>query len=65
MDLKEIETAISQLPPAKVAELAAWFEAFHTELWDQQLEHDLKTGRLDSLLQEAEQDVASGRCDPL
>ncbi len=65
MDVKEIEIAIAQLPPAKVAELAEWFEEFHAQLWDKQLEQDLKAGRLDSLLMEAEQDLESGRCEKL
>ncbi len=65
MDVKEIESAISQLPPSEVAELAAWFEEYHAQLWDRQLEKELKAGRLDSLLEEAEQDFQSGRCDSL
>ncbi len=65
MDVKEIEIAITQLPPAKVAELAEWFEEFHAQLWDKQVENDLKSGRLDSLLVEAEQDLESGRCEKL
>jgi hypothetical protein len=65
MDVKEIETAIAELPPSEVAELAAWFERFHAQLWDAQLEQDVKSGRLESLLKEAEQDHESGRCEPL
>lgn len=65
MDVKEIESAIAQLPPTKVAELAEWFEEFHTQLWDKQLEEDVKAGRLDSLLREAERDHDSGRCEKL
>lgn len=65
MDVKEIESAISQLPPAKVAELAEWFAEFHARLWDNQVEQDLKAGRLDSLLKEAEHDLESGRCEKL
>ena len=65
MDVKEIEIAIAKLPPAKVAELAEWFEEFHAQLWDTQVEQDLKAGRLDSLLAEAEQDLESGRCEKL
>ena len=38
MDVKEIETAIAQLPPAEVAELAEWFADFHAQIWDRQLE---------------------------
>jgi len=65
MDVKEIESAIAQLPPTKVAELAEWFEEFHAQLWDKQLEQDVKAGRLDSLLREAEQDHESGRSEKL
>jgi hypothetical protein len=65
MDVKEIESAIAQLPPTKVAELAEWFEEFHALLWDKQLEEDVKAGRLDSLLREAEQDTESGRSEEL
>ncbi|MGI8731983.1 MAG: hypothetical protein ACR2LM_01610 [Pyrinomonadaceae bacterium] len=65
MDVKEIESAITQLPPAKVAELAEWFEEFHAQLWDKQLEEDVRAGRLDSLLREAEQDHESGRSEKL
>ena len=65
MDLKEIESAIVKLPPAKVAEFAEWFEEFHARLWDNQVEQDMKAGRLDSLLEEAEHDLESGRCESL
>ncbi len=65
MDVKEIETAISELPPAQVAELADWFAQFHAELWDKQIEEDFKAGRLQNLLDEAKQDLESRRCDSL
>jgi len=56
MDVKEIETAISQLPPAEVAELADWFAQFHAQVWDRQIAEDLRAGRLQSLLDEAKRD---------
>jgi hypothetical protein len=65
MDIKEIETAITQLPPSQVAALAKWFEEFQAQVWDQQLERDMKTGKLDALLEEAERDFANGRCESL
>ena len=65
MDVKEIETAISQLPPAQVAELADWFDEFRAQLWDQQIRRDLNSGRLKSVLDEAKDDLESGRCKPL
>ncbi|MFN2455418.1 MAG: hypothetical protein ABR577_14475 [Pyrinomonadaceae bacterium] len=65
MDIKEIESAIARLPPSELAELAKWFEEFQAQAWDEQLERDAKTGRLDALLKEAEDDFEQGRCEPL
>jgi hypothetical protein len=65
MDVKEIESAIANLPLAEVAELAKWFEEFQAQIWDQQIERDLKAGRLDSLLEEAKQDFELNRCERL
>jgi len=65
MDVKEIETAISQLPPAQVAELADWFDEFRARLWDQQIQRDLSSGRLQTVLDEAKDDLEAGRCKPL
>lgn len=65
MDVKEIESAIARLPPSELAELARWFEEFQARAWDERLEQDVKAGRLDSLLKEAEQDFEQGRCEPL
>jgi hypothetical protein len=65
MDVKEIESAIADLPPGEIAELAKWFEEFHAQIWDQQIERDLNAGRLDSLLDEAKQDFERNRCEPL
>jgi hypothetical protein len=65
MDIQEIETAITKLPPSQVAELAAWFEQFHAQLWDAQIEQDVRAGRFSSLLDETARDVDSGSCEPL
>ena len=65
MGIKEIESAIAQLPPSELAELARWFEEFQAQVWDERLEQDMKDGRLDSLLKQAEQDFEQGQCEPL
>jgi hypothetical protein len=48
-----------------VAKLASWFEDFQAQVWDEQIEKDVKEGRLDALLEQAESDFESGRCEPL
>ena len=65
MDVKEIETAISQLLPTQVAELANWFDEYRAQLWDQQIQRDLSSGKLDAVLEEAANDLETGRCKPL
>ena len=65
MGIKEIESAIAQLPPSEVAELAKWFEEFQAGAWDAQLEQDVQAGRLDALINQAEQDFEQGKCEPL
>ena len=65
MDVKEIESAIAKLPPGEIAKLAKWFEEFYAQRWDEQIERDLKAGRLDALLEEAKQDLEANRCEPL
>ena len=65
MDIKEIESAIARLPPSELAELAKWFEEFQARAWDKQVEQDARAGRLDALIEEAEQDFERGRCEPL
>lgn len=65
MSVKEIEAAIAELSPDEVAQLATWFAEFQAGVWDQQLEADIKAGKLDRLAREAEEDLASGKCTPL
>jgi hypothetical protein len=63
--LEEIEAAVQLLPPAKRAEFRAWFFSFDASDWDQQMEDDMTTGRLDWLANEAISDSLSGRCSEL
>jgi hypothetical protein len=65
MDIKEITSAVAQLPPSELAEFARWFEEFQARVWDAQLERDVEAGRLDALIEQAEQDFEQGRCEPL
>jgi len=65
MSVQEIETAIRQLKPAELEELARWFAEFHADLWDRQIEADAMAGRFDSLIAEARADFKAGRTRPL
>jgi hypothetical protein len=65
MTIKEIEKAVISLPPGELAEFAEWFEEFRAEVWDKQIEKDLKQGSLEHLISEAEADFEAGRCESL
>lgn len=55
-DVKAIEEAVQSLPPGALAEFRRWFTEFDSAAWDQQIETDVASGKLDALLAEAEQD---------
>ena len=60
--VQDIEAAVKELAPEQRAQFRAWLEAFDDGEWDLQIEHDLGTGRLDWLADEALGDLAAGRC---
>jgi len=65
MGVADIERAIEQLPPDDLAKFAKWFEEFMAQVWDRQIEADAQSGRLDILIQEAEQEFEAGHTRPL
>ena len=65
MSVKEIEIAIMRLPPPDFSELRAWFDNYAAQMWDKQIEKDLKAGRFDALLAEVDQEYEAGLGQPL
>jgi hypothetical protein len=65
VDVKQIERAIAQLPAEDLAELMSWLEDYHAEVWDKRIEEDLKTGGLDALLAEVDEEYEAGLAQPL
>ena len=65
MSVIEIESAIKQLPPTELAKLARWFEEFHSNEWDKQIEKDINAGKLDKLAEQAKSEFDAGRCEQL
>lgn len=55
----EVESAIKQLPEDEVRNLAKWLQEYLDEKWDQQIEADLASGKLDRLIAQAEADIAT------
>jgi len=61
----EIQQAITRFSPAEQRQLARWFEEALEDAWDAQIEEDIKAGRLNDLIAQAEADIAAGRVKPL
>src|SRR5438045_155394 len=57
----EIQQAITPLSPAEQRQLARWSEEALEDAWDAQIEEDIKAGRLNDLIAQAESDIAAGR----
>lgn len=65
MSVREIETAITELPPREVQGLMAWLAEYDAKLWDAQIEDDLEAGRLDAILAEVDAEYEAGLAQPL
>jgi hypothetical protein len=65
MSVAEIESAIAQLPAKDFAELISWLDAYRQQKWDQQIADDLAAGRLDAVMNEAEDEYRQGLAKPL
>jgi len=63
--VSEIQEAITRLSAAEQRQLARWFEEALEDAWDNQIEEDIKAGRLNDLIAQAEADIAAGRVKPL
>jgi hypothetical protein len=53
LSLEKIQMEIEALPEEDFARLRQWFAEKDWERWDEQLESDIETGKLDFLLDEA------------
>jgi hypothetical protein len=62
--VEEIEAAIEQLPRDQFFRLRDWMTSRFENLWDEQIEEDIKAGRLDHLAQEALAEFRAGLTIP-
>jgi hypothetical protein len=59
--VEEIETAVAKLPPEELAAFRAWFEAFDAARFDEKIERDAVSGKLDRLADHALAGHRAGR----
>ncbi|MGF1614639.1 MAG: hypothetical protein ACFCVA_12220 [Gammaproteobacteria bacterium] len=63
--VESIEEQIKGLSAEELAQFRAWFLEFDWALWDEQLERDVASGKLDALAERALRDHAAGKSTPL
>ena len=63
--VEEIQSAIVSLSPEEYVRLRQWFAERDWEQWDQEIEEDAASGKLDFLIDEAVAEKAQGRLQDL
>jgi hypothetical protein len=63
--IEDLEKAVATLPEDQLAKFRAWFEAFDAARFDQKIERDALSGKLDRLAEEALDDLRKGRASEL
>ena len=51
--VENIEQDVRKLTPSELAAFRRWFLEFDARAWDQQIEDDIRNGKLDKLAEEA------------
>ncbi|ELS04723.1 hypothetical protein Xen7305DRAFT_00044590 [Xenococcus sp. PCC 7305] len=59
--LLEIEAAIKELPTDEARKLVDWLNEYLDDAWDQQMKHDLATGKLDKFIDKVESDIEANQ----
>ncbi len=62
MSIVQLKEAVEKLSADELTEFAQWFDEFQEAQWDRQIEEDLKVGKLDALIHQAEKDFTEGKC---
>jgi hypothetical protein len=63
--IEDIGRQVKALSSEELAKFRAWFLEFDWAAWDQQIERDVQSGRLDALGEKALRDHAAGKTTPL
>jgi hypothetical protein len=63
--VEEIEQAVAELSPDKLARFRVWFEEFEAARFDEKIEREAEAGRLDRLADQALVDFRAGRARDL
>ena len=60
-DVRALERAVEKLTSSDLMEFRTWFLNYDADLWDEEIEEDYHSGKLDDLISEAIQDYQEGK----
>jgi hypothetical protein len=60
-NVEDIEKAVESLAPGDLARFRTWFDNFDAKRFDEKIERDVRSGRLDKLADDA---IAAHRAGP-
>ncbi len=63
--VKKIETEVTALSETELRTFRSWFMKFDAAHWDDQLNNDVRAGKLDGLAAEALEQYGKGQCKRL
>jgi hypothetical protein len=63
--VEQIEQQIRELAAGEFSELREWLLEQDWKTWDAQVESDVRSGKLDKVIAEADADYTAGRARPL
>lgn len=63
--VEELEKLITQLSQEQLREFRVWYEKFDSDTWDEQIEKDVASGKLDALAESAIAEHRAGRSKKL
>ena len=63
--VEELEQEVQKLTQSELVDFRKWFEEYASDQWDQQIEEDIRAGKLDQLAQEALAEHRAGRTKEL
>ena len=58
---EKLEQEIKKLNPKELSAFREWFQNYDSEVWDKQIEDDIKKGKLEQLANKAIEEHTSGR----
>ena len=64
-ELEQLEKKVAGLPPEELAQFREWFTEFDWQKWDEKIEVDLNSGKLDQFISDAMADYDAGKAREL